>query len=180
MPIIRRLVAQDNEDCQQLKVDTLDRYLVNDSEDWYFLFGPNSEILNSNQVIKIAAEFDVTDLSSVRFIAYLYNPNDGSVDNAATCTFNIYLVNQPGWTESLLLTQAGALQLNSYFFTDIPTASLSPAILDGNSTLMIEAVITRLSDTYRDRVYINSLGVYDSIIRLRNDVDFLEITKLDE
>lgn len=180
MPITRKLLAQDNEDCQQLKVDTLDRYLVNDSEDWYFLFGPNSQLINSNQIIKIAAEFDTNDLDSIRFIAYLYNPNDGSVDNAATCTFNIYLVGQPSWTETLLLSQSGTIQFNSYFLSDISVNSLAPATLDGDSTLMVEAVITRLGDTYRDRVYLNSLGVYDSIIQLRNDVDFLDITKLDE
>lgn len=180
MPIVRKLVAQDNEDCQQLKIDTLDRYLVNDSEDWLFLFGPNSSLINSNQVIKIAAEFDTTDLNSIRFIAYLYNPTDGSVDNAATCTFNIYMVTQPSWTENLLLTQSGTIQFNSYFLSDVSVSSLTPANLDGDTTLMVEAVITRLGDVYRDRVYLNSLGVYDSIIRLRNAVDFLDITKLDE
>ena len=180
MPIVRKLLAQDNEDCQQLKVDTFDRYLVNDSEDWYFLFGPNSALVNSNQIIKIAAEFDTNDLDSIRFIAYLYNQNDGSVDNAATCTFNIYMVGQPSWVETLLLTTSGTIQFNNYFLSDVNVNSLSPATLDGDTTLMVEAVITRLGDIYRDRVYLNSLGVYDSIIQLRNDVDFLDITKLDE
>ena len=52
--------------------------------------------------------------------------------------------------------------------------------MDGDTTLMIEGVAIRSGVTYRDRIYVNHLGVYDSIIRLRNAVDFLDITKLDE
>ena len=180
MPITRRLVAQNQEENQILKVDSLKRYVVNDEEYWQFLFGPNSALTQSQQVVKLAAEFDTTDLSSVRFTGYLYNPRTGGVDSAATCLFSVYLVSAPEWSETLVGTFSGAVQSNNYFFSDIDLTSLVPAELDGDATLMIEARITRLSETFRDRVYVNHLGVYDSIVRLRNDVEFLDVTKLDE
>lgn len=180
MPINRRLVAQHAEDCQVLRTDNRRKFIVNDIAEWQFLFGPNSELSNSTQILKIASEFDTGDFSSIRVVAYLFNPVTGAVDNAATCTFKIYLVTTPDWTETLLTTVTGVQLGNVYFLSDIDLASLVPAELDGDSTLMVEATVTRLSETFRDRAYFNHLGVYDSIVRLRNDVDFLNITKLDE
>ena len=56
MPITRKLVAQDaNEENQWLKVDNAQRFIVNDNNDWQFLFGPNSTPTNSTQVLKLAA-----------------------------------------------------------------------------------------------------------------------------
>jgi len=43
MAITRRLVAHDeNEDNQWLKVDHSTRFIENHSDEWQFLFGPNS------------------------------------------------------------------------------------------------------------------------------------------
>lgn len=181
MAVTIKLLSQDNEDAQILRVDYSDRYLVNDANDWQLLFGPNSELNPSERIIKIAAELDTDTLDAIRFTAYLYNQNTGAVDNASTCQFNIYRVKKPGWEDELLTTISGTFQIsNSYFFASDLITNLSPAELDGDTTLMVEATITRLANTYRDRVYINHLGSYESIIRLRNDVDFLDITKLDE
>ena len=181
MPITRKLVAQEcSDDNQILKADSIKRYIVNADPDWQFLFGPNSSFTASKQVIKIGGELDVTDFSSVRFTSYLYNTVSGSIDNAAACTFYIYKVGTPSWTETLLYTAAGTLQYNQHFFLDVPISSLSSVNFDGGDTVMIEAVVTRLSDSYRDRVYINHLGIYDSFIRLKKEVDYLDLTKLDE
>ena len=180
MPVSRRLVAQHAEDSQVLRTDNRRKFIVNDIADWQFLFGPGSELSSSTQILKIAAEFDTQDFESIRLAAYLFNPVTGAVDNAATCTFKIYLVTTPNWTETLLTTVTGVQLGNTYFFSDLNVSALVPAELDGDSTLMVEATVTRLSETFRDRAYFNHLGVYDSIVRLRNDVDFLNITKLDE
>lgn len=180
MPVTRKLISQHNEDCQVLGVDFADRYIVNDTEDWQFLFGPNSILTNSAQIIKIAAELDTDTLDSIRFTAYLYNQVTGNVDSGATCNFAVYRVAKPGWDDVLITNFSGTVQSNAYFYGQQLVTALSPAELDGDTTLMVEATITRLSKTYRDRVYINSLGVFESIIRLRNDVEFLDITKLDE
>ena len=181
MPIIRKLVAPDcNEENQWLKVDSSKRYIVNDTNDWQFLFGPGSSFTTSTQIAKIAAEFDTTTFNNIRLAAYLYNPASGTVSNSASCTFNIYRVTTPAWTDTLITSVAGVQQYNNYYYKSLTLADLSPSILDGDTTLMIEVVITRLTETYRDRIYVNHLGVYGSIVQLRQAVDFLDITKLDE
>jgi hypothetical protein len=180
MPITRKFVAQDQEENQILKMDSATRYIVNSEEAWQFLFGPNSAPSSSAQIVKIAAEFDYNSFDDIRFTAYLYNQANGSVDSAATCTFNVYTVVTPNWQDQFITAIPGTLQSNSYFFTTASLSSLTPADLDGSSTLMIEAVLTRLSDTYRDRIYINHLGIYDSLFRLKQEVEFLDATKLDE
>lgn len=182
MPITRKLIAQDENDVNQwLRVDHDQRYIVNDSPEWQFLFGPNSVLTNSSRVLKISGQFDTSDLDSVRFISYLYNPVTGGIDNATSCSFNIYKVdNGSSWTETLLDTFTGTLQANQYFYADRTLASLSPADLTGDTSLMVEVVVTRLTETYRDRIYLNHLGIYDSFLRLKQDVEYLDLTKQDE
>lgn len=183
MAISRRLVAQNNEENRWLKVDHSSRYIVNDVEEWQFLFGPNSELSNGTQILKLAAQLDTNTLDKIRMIGYLYNPVTGNVDNAAGVTFKVYKVadiTTPKWDDELITTLSGDLQSNSYYFKDILISALTGATLDGDTTLMIEGTATRLGITYRDRIYVNHLGVYTSIVRLRQDVEFLDITKLDE
>lgn len=184
MPISRKLIAQDESDENQwLKVDHSSRFIQNDCPEWQFLFGPNSSLSTGTQTLKLAAQFDTTTLDKIRMIGYLYNPVNGTIDNAASVSFKIYKVvdiTTPKWDDQLLTTLVGIQQSNSYFFQDILISSLTGTSMDGDTTLMIEATAIRLGVTYRDRIYVNHLGVYDSIVRLRNDVDFLDITKLDE
>jgi hypothetical protein len=181
MPVTQRLLVHDNtEDCQVLRMDSANRFIVNDSSDWQFLFGPNSEPSNSVQILKIAAQLDPVSLDAIRFTAYLYNPTTGNADSAATCVFNVYKVNSPGWQDVFLSSFSGAMQPNSYFYASQLLSTFSPTEFDGGVSIMIEVVVTRLGNVYRDRVYINHLGVYDSVIRLQNAVTFLELTKLDE
>lgn len=181
---VRRLLAQDDtQEAQWLKVDSISRYIENHSEEWQFLFGPGSEPTNSVQVIKLAAEFDTNNLDAIRVIGYLYNTVNGTIDNAASCIFNIYRVEDitsPKWNDLLIYNTTGTLQSNSYFYTDINVNLLTGTSLDGDTTLMIEGVINRLGRNYRDRIYVNHLGVYGSILQLRQDVEFLDLTKLDE
>ena len=62
-----------------------------------------------------------------------------------------------------------------------PTLSAIGSIdFQGGDSIMIEATINRLSSVYRDRIYVNHLGIYDNVTRLRGDVEFLEVTKKDE
>ena len=173
-------MAQDNESSQVLGMGATKRYIVNISNDWQFLFGPHTTPVSGTPVLKIAAEFDTASFDDIRLTAYLYDPATGSVRSAATCSFVISLVSAPGWSESVIDTVAGSALPNSYFFATVNLAALAPAVLDGSATLMIEATATRLASTFRDRVYINHLGIYDTTTRLKQDVEFLDLTKLDE
>jgi hypothetical protein len=178
---VRRLVAHSNtQDSQWLKIDHNSRYIENHSEEWQFLFGPNSELTNSQQILKIAAEFDKVNLDSIYFTSYLYNQNTGNVDNASSCTLRIYKVTNPNWSESIIYTNSIPALPNQHFYAKVPLASLPGVDFEGGDVILMEAVIVRSGTTYRDRAYVNHLGVYDSIIRLKQDVEWLDLSKLDE
>lgn len=180
MAITRILVAHDeNDDNQWLKVDHSSRYIENDGEEWQFLFGPNSSLDTSTLIPKIHAKFNTDTLDNIQLTGYLYDAKNAGVGNAASCSFKIYKIESPDWTETLITTISGTKLSNNYYYTNPTTNSLGLDFI-GSDTIMIEATLTRLSETYRDRVYINHLGVYGSIVRLKQDVEWLDISKLDE
>jgi hypothetical protein len=184
MPVSRKLLAHDNnQDAQWLKIDHSSRYIENHNEEWQFIFNVDSQLTNSTQVIKIAAEFDTSDLNSIRLIGYLYNTVSGTADSASSCTFKIYRVeniNSPKWNDLLVHTVSGSLEPNNYFYADVNLNQITGANLDGDTTLAIECLITRLGAQYADKIYVNHLGVYGSVLQLRQEVEFLDLTKLDE
>lgn len=181
MPITKRIIVQDdNDDNQWLKVDHSSRYVVNDSDDWQWLFGPNSLLSNSQQIIKIAAKFDEGTFNNLKLAAYLYDQQNDAIANAATCEFKVFSITTPNWTETLLATFSGTQLSNQYFYTNPTLASIGTLDFFGGDSIMVQATILRLGVTYRDRVYVNHLGVFDNLTRLRGDVEFLEVTKKDE
>jgi hypothetical protein len=168
MAITRRLVAQDSsEENQWLKVDHDTRYIQNNGDEWQFLFGPNSALTTSSFVTKISARFDDTTFNNIQIIGYLYDQTNASVGNAGSCQFTLYKVVAPDWTEQLIITLSGVIQPNLYYYT-APTTSSLGLDFQGGDTLMIEATIVRLGVTYRDRVYINHLGIYDNVTRRKH------------
>lgn len=181
MAIVRRLVAQDdNDDNQWLKVDHSSRYIVNDMDDWQFLFGPDSTLNNGILTTKIAAKFDENSFGAINLAAYLYDAKNSQAVNSSNCEFKIYRVTTPDWTETLLTTVSGSILPTFYYQANVDVADLLPVETQGESCLMIQVTINRLSVVYRDRIYVNHLGIYDNVTRLRADVEFLEITKLDQ
>lgn len=181
MAIPRKIVAQDDtQEAQWLKIDHSSRYIENHSEEWQFLFGPNSELSSSNQIVKIAAKFDEQSFNNIKVTAYLFDQQNGTVGNSSICTFKIYSITGANWTETLLTTIPGAQLPNFYFYINPTITSLGTIDFQGGDSIMIEATVTRLSTVYRDRIYVNHLGIYDNVTRLRGDVEFLEVTKKDE
>lgn len=181
MAIIRKLIAQDdNDDNQWLKVDHDSRYIENDMDDWQYLFGPNSALSTSNFSLKIAAKFDDDTFNNIKVTGYLYDNTNASIGNVAGIEFKIYKVVLPDWSEILITNINGSQMSNNYFYINPTIVSLAPIDFFGGDTIMIEATAIRLGVTYRDRIYVNHLGIYDNVNRLRGDVEFLDLTKVDE
>lgn len=173
------LISQLDDDIQVLRVDHARRFVQNDATDWQFLFNGQSELVPNVLILKSAGQFDTTDFDSIKLAGYLYNQSNGTVSAGSVCTFNIYRVSPSLWTETLLGTFVGVLQPNNYFYIDIPMSSLTPADLDGDNSLMVEVVITRLATTFRERIYLNHLGIYGFTTKVKKKTDFLSITKKD-
>lgn len=180
MAIPKIWVSQDCEDSQIMRVSSSSRYIHINEVSWQPLFIAEAELAAPTKSLKLAAEFDADSFSKIRIAGYLYNETTNSVDSLSSITFRLHTVEAPGWTDTFQVEVAGTELLNSYYFAEVDLTDLPAIDYDGAATLMIEATATRLSVTYRNRIYVNHLGIYDSHTRLKKFVDFLDLTKLDE
>lgn len=133
----------------------------------------------SDEKINSWAKFNTNTFDGIQLIAWLEN-TESNITPSANCVFKIYYVDvNNNWSQSLIHTVNGTLNGNQW--TAAPTQAdlgLSNE-LDGERTLMIEVSLTKWNRVFNKRFYVNHLGVYDSIVRLRQEVDFLNITKKD-
>jgi hypothetical protein len=181
MAIPRIWVAQESDDVQALRVDSSSRYIQVNENYWQPLFQFEAELTLPTKRLKLAAELDYETFSKLRIIGYLYNETTNSIDSVSSVSFRLHTATGSGsWQDTFEVEIAGVEQFNSYYFAEVDITDLSSGIYDGSATIMIDGVATRLSDTYRDRIYVNHLGIYDSHTRLKKFVDFLDLTKLDE
>lgn len=126
----------------------------------------------------LTAKFAEVTFDKVDCLYYLENSNLGQKLTVTTPTFSLYFIN-PDYSEVFVASQSGVLTGNGWQNSFL-LSSLLPNFIEGQAALKVSVATTRLGIPRRASVYVNHLGVYDSIIRLRNDVDFLDITKLDE
>lgn len=129
---------------------------------------------------RVWAKFDGVNFDGIHAVAFLHDKNE-LIYTSATCLFRVWAISYDGtWTETFLTTKMGALSGNKWT-ANITQADLgSSTLLDGELTILIEAVITRQGKQYKNRVYVNHLGIYESFFRLKEEVEFLFVTKKDE
>ena len=123
------------------------------------------------------ATFESNNFDGFNIIAGLseaeYNVS-GSLD-----VFKVYSVNINNWEKTLVVTKS-ATQSGDYFTCNVTASDLGANEYTGAEVYFIEASITRRRRSFYVGKYFNHLGIYDSWFRLKQDVDFLDITKLDE
>lgn len=123
-------------------------------------------------------KFDSDTFDGIHILGYL-SKNEKHIP-AANCSFSISSVSNDGtWAETPIITVFGTLSGN-VFKAIVPQSSLNPVELDGEVTLSISMSLESVGVKYNKKIYVNHLGVYDSIFRLRQDVEFLDISKVDE
>ena len=134
---------------------------------------------NKDYKVKAWLRFNSNTFNGVQLVSSLVRGKDAKI--IAGCTFKVYSIDlTDAWVETLRTTVSGTAISGNRFSASVLEAALAPADLTGEITYKIEVIITRLGKTYSDIFYFNHLGIYDSFIRLKNDVEFLDITKLDE
>lgn len=128
--------------------------------------------------VKAWLRFNSDTFDGVQLVGSLVRGKD--TKKIAGCTFKVYSIDlSNSWVETLRTTVSGTAISGNRFSASVLESALAPADLTGEITYKIEVDITRLGKTYSDVFYFNHLGIYDSFIRLKNDVEFLDITKKD-
>lgn len=172
---MRRIHATiNNKYVQPLKLGISSRLVVSPNNSYNSIllrnthrpFDPNALDLN------IWAKFDTNDFDGIHLIGSL--TKNGVAKAIGSISFDIYKVSiDNNWTETLLFQTTGTP-------ASVTQAQLgSSNQLDGELTLAIYATAVRGKRIYKKKIYLNHLGSYDSIVRLRNKVKFLEIIKKD-
>jgi hypothetical protein len=134
---------------------------------------------NKDFKVKAWLRFNSDTLDGVQMIGSLVRGK--STKSIANCTFKIYSIDVTDtWEETLLVTLSGNPINGNKFSASTPETSLAPTSLTGELSYKMEVEVTRLGKTYSEVFYFNHIGIYDSFVRLKSDVDFLDITKLDE
>lgn len=97
----------------------------------------------------------------------------------AVTSFVLYRVSNLNYSKTLINTFTPTLSGQSWVYT-VTQSQLGLNELSGAETYYIEAFGQRRLRKFRASIYVNHLGCFDSLNRLRQRVEYLQITKLDE
>ena len=162
---------------QPLKVCTKNPLIVNPSNNYnniVFTKKHKSCDLNKNEEVLLWAKFNSNTFDGIFLNCTLFKNN--KTKQVSNVTFKISSVDIAGtWAESQLL-QSNSLNGK----LSVTANDLLPVDLDGEITLAIEASFNIRNKKYSKKIYVNHLGIYENVFRLRQDVEFLDITKEDE
>lgn len=180
MPVTRRMLELTDEN-QILKAEWPGRFVVNTDKDWQMLIGPKAALSTIQADLETTAQFDTTTFTKIKLLAVLYPTNRaGGAYAMSSVTFSVAVVFGPQWTETDVVTTSGTMLANGHWYAEVDISSLVGANMDGDTTLEIEAIGVRQNRVFRKTAYINHLGIYDTTTRLKQDVEWLDLSKLDE
>lgn len=124
-------------------------------------------------------KFNTDSFDGVQLVAGFFK---GKVKKTiGSCNFKVYAIStDDSWTETLIASVSGIALVDGRFKAVLTDANLTPAELEGELSFKLEVEILRAGKTFNDVYFFNHIGIYGSFIRLKQDVEFLDITKLDE
>lgn len=160
-----KIVITNDNDSQALKKPFGPLLFVKDNVNQTLL---KPSYLRSEYCLKISSQFD----DSLKLIAYLTR-NCGSRASIGEGTFRISLVNLD-WSESLIGTFNGILD-NGKLTLELSESTLGVELI-GEYIFLIEVLAKRFRKNYRAIAYSNHIGIFDYALRIKNKVNFLDIT----
>jgi hypothetical protein len=168
--------------CQPLKLRTGRKLVITMSADYNsILFTKKHRAFNpDSQKVKLWAKFNTQTFDGIQIVATLQDKSEQTLASSS-CVFKIYFLDiTNNWNQTLVHTVNGTL-VNKRWIAAPTQANLGLSNeLDGERTIMVEATITRLGQSFVSKIYLNHLGIYDSFFRLKEEVEFLAVTKKDE
>jgi len=104
---------------------------------------------------------------------------NGELTSSVVDSISLYEVDNETFDKNFIAEFLPTLTGQSWVVS-IPESGISPVEITGEKTFYVECVVKRQRKSYRISKYFNHIGIYDSFFRLKQEVDFLDITKLDE
>ena len=128
--------------------------------------------------LNIHAKFNANLMNGIQFCAELLN--HGIRTSSVITEFKLYLINTSSWAETFIANVSATQESNGFFTGYIPQSSLGSNELSGMETYKVSCTANRIRHSSSSFVYFNHLGCFDSINRLRQYSDHINILKLDE
>jgi len=125
------------------------------------------------------AKYDVDNFDGIYLTGFLSYKNE--IVSSGSFDFKVYAVSTDNnWSETLIVSKANVKLSDGKNVAHVTLADLGSLAFDGDFTIAVECVIPRQNRSFYKKIYVNHLGIYENVFRLKQDVEFLEITKKDE
>lgn len=181
MPVRRIKSTINNDYVQPLKLRMSRRLVITPNCSYNsILYSTNHRPFTpANRTAKVWAKFNTNTFNGIQLASWIEDEKNYIV-LSGSCEFKVYYLDASNnWAQTLVYTQNGTLSGQKWIAVATQANIGNTNYLDGERTLLIEATHTAWKNTYVARAYVNHLGIYDSFIQLKNEVDFLNITKAD-
>ncbi len=128
--------------------------------------------------LEVHVKFNSDDIDGINLEARLLN--NGEVRSCKNNTVSVYRIADGSFTRTFIGNFTPTLngQVYNLDLTQVDFGSANE--LTSAETYLFEVTAQRQRREFRRSVYFNHLGCFDSILRLRKAVAFLNITKVDE
>jgi len=127
--------------------------------------------------LRLHAKFRSDLLNGFSVEACLMSGNNQASSHISN--INVYKVDDNTFDKTFLMSVSPFLDGQSWV-SDIDQSSLTLNELSGKETYYIEATAFRRNKKFNANAYFNHLGCFDSLVRLRRQIEFIQITKADD
>lgn len=128
--------------------------------------------------IRAWAKFDSENFDGIQLISALtLNGRNKSISSAEFTVSTVSI--DDAWTETVVGVYTG-IKSGSKFIASVPQVDFGSTALSGDITLKVNVQLNVLNNIYRDYFYVNHIGIFDEMVRAKNKIKFLELTKVDE
>lgn len=131
----------------------------------------------NNISVNLHARFNSADMEGIEIQASLFK---NKVITSNLVSAKLYVIADSGFAKTFITDVTMSEVSTGIFQGTVDQATLALNELSGRETYFVECRFTRIRKKYLKGIYFNHLGVYDSVNRLRHEVEFLQIAKVDE
>lgn len=126
--------------------------------------------------VNIHARFNTSTMNGLEIEASL---SKNKVITSSLVSTKLYVLSDSGFTKTFITDVTMSETSTGIFTGTVNQATLALNELSGRETYFVECKFTRVRKKYSNGVYFNHLGCFDSLIRLRHSVEYLESAKVD-
>lgn len=131
-----------------------------------------------NYALKIHAKFNADDMNGMQIIVNL--ESNGIKSNSNITSAKLYRVDEASWDETFVTDITLTNDGSGIFTGDLDQTDLGVNELSGMETYSIVIEASRKRRKFKSKVWFNHIGCFDNILRARNEIRYLNSTKLDE